>query len=69
MTTLRVEQFGEDLVIRLTPEMRGDLDLHLGDEVRLERSLYGEVSLVCAEMDHQLRHERGRAYLKRLRAG
>jgi hypothetical protein len=67
MTTLKVEQVGEDLIIRLTPEARAGLSLRPGDEVRLARSAYGEVSLVAADMDHQLRLERGRAFLRRYR--
>lgn len=66
MTTLRVEALGEDLIVRLTAEARGDLGLRPGDEVQLVRTLFGEVSLAAADMDHQLRAERGRAFLRRL---
>ena len=67
MTTLKVEQLGEDLVIRLTAEAKIGLGLRPGDEVQLGRTAYGEVSLTAADMDHQLRLERGRAVLRRLR--
>ena len=66
MTTLRVEQSGNDLVVRLTKEAVSTLGLRAGDEVVLARSLYGEVSLIAIEMDHQLRIDRGRALLRRL---
>jgi formylmethanofuran dehydrogenase subunit D len=68
MTTLKVEQYGEDLVIRLTPEAKASLGLRAGDEVLLARSVYGEISLAAADMDHQLRLERGRAFLRRFRS-
>ena len=68
MTTLKVEQFGQDLVIRLSPEAKITLGLGPGDEVQLTRSVYGEVSLAVMDMDHQLRVERGRAVLRRLRS-
>ncbi len=67
MTTLKVEQLGEDLVIRLTAQARSSLGLRPGDEVQLVRNAYGEVSLAAADMDHQLRLERGRAFLRRFR--
>jgi hypothetical protein len=67
MTTLKVEQAGEELIIRLTSEARAGLGLRPGDEVHLTRNAYGEVSLVAADMDHQLRLERGRAFLRRYR--
>jgi hypothetical protein len=68
MTTLKVEQQGEDLVIRLTLEAGTSLGLRAGDEVQLGRSVYGEVSLAAADMDHQLRLERGRAFMRRFRS-
>jgi hypothetical protein len=68
MTTLRVEQHGQDLIIRLTAEARASLGLRAGDEVQLARSVYGEVSLAAADMDHQLRLERGRAFMRRFRS-
>ena len=68
MTTLKVEQFGEDLVIRLTPAAIGALGVRAGDEVQLTRGLFGEVSLAAADMDHQLRLERGRAFLRRMQS-
>ena len=67
MTTLRVERLGEDLVVRLTPEARDALELKAGDEVQLARGIYGEVSLTTVEMDHQLRIERSRAFIRRFR--
>jgi hypothetical protein len=67
MTTLRVELFGEDLVIRLTPEATSGLGLRPGDEVMLVRTIHGEVSLAAADMDHQIRLERSRAFLRHLR--
>jgi hypothetical protein len=67
MTTLRVEQLGEDLVVRLTPQALIDLGLRAGDDVQLTRSAYGEVSLAPADMDHQLRCERSRAFLRRFK--
>jgi hypothetical protein len=68
MTTLKVEQFGQDLVIRLTPEARRDFGLRAGDEVHLARDASGAITLTVAEMDHQLRLERGRAFMRRLRS-
>jgi hypothetical protein len=68
MTTLKVEQLGDDLVIRLTTQAGSSLGLRAGDEVLLARSVYGEVSLAPADMDHQLRAERGRAFLRRFRS-
>jgi hypothetical protein len=67
MTTLRVELLGEDLVIRLTAEARTSLSLREGDEVLLVRTVHGEVSLAAADMDHQIRLERSRAFLRHLR--
>jgi hypothetical protein len=66
MATLRVEQLGDDLVIRLDAEAGLSLGLRAGDEVHLVRDPFGEVSLAAADMDHQMRAERGRAYLRRL---
>ena len=68
MTTLRVEQLGEDFFIRLNAEVRSSLGLHVGDEVQLTRDIHGEVSLAASDMDHQLRVERGRAFLRRMRS-
>jgi antitoxin component of MazEF toxin-antitoxin module len=67
MTTLRVEQWGEELVIRLTTQAQIGLGLRDGDEVQIVRSIHGEISLAPADMDHQLRLERGRAFLRRFR--
>jgi hypothetical protein len=67
MTTLKVELFGEDLVIRLTAEARDGLGLRPGDEVLLTRTVHGEVSLAGADMYHQIRLERSRAFLRHLR--
>jgi len=58
---------GEDLVVRLTSDAQDCLGLRAGDEVVLVRSMHGEVSLAPADMDHQLRLERGRAFLRRFR--
>lgn len=66
MTTLRVEALGEDLIVRLNAEARGELGLRAGDEVHLVKTLFGEISLAAADMDHQLRAERSRAFLRRL---
>lgn len=66
MTILRVEQLGEDLILRLTAEARTSLCLRAGDEVLVARSLHGEVSLAAADMDHQIRLERSRAFLRHL---
>jgi hypothetical protein len=67
MTTLRVEALGEELVIRLTTEARTSLALRAGDEVQLVRTVHGEVSLAASDMDHQIRLERSRAFLRHLR--
>ncbi len=67
MASLKVEQIGEDLVIRLTPEAQDRLGLRPGDEVQLARSFYGELSLSATDMDHQLRLERSRAFVRRYR--
>jgi antitoxin component of MazEF toxin-antitoxin module len=68
VTTLIVEQMGESLVIRLTPEANSALGLRPGDEVHLARSDGGGFSLAPAEMDHQIRLERSRAFLRRFRS-
>jgi hypothetical protein len=68
MTTLTVEQLGEDLVIWLTPEATTSLGLRAGDDIHLARDASGEVSLAVPEMDHQLRLERSRAFLRHLRS-
>ena len=67
MTTLKVEALGEDLVIRLTTEARTSLALRPGDEVQLLRTAHGEISLAASDMDHQIRLERSRAFLRHLR--
>ena len=67
MATLTVEQVGEELVIRLPAEATVVLGLRAGDEVHLARNAHGEVSLAVTDMDHQLRLERGRAFLRRYR--
>ena len=43
------------------------LGLHAGDAVVLSRASGGEVSLAPPDVDHQLRFERGRAFLRRYR--
>jgi len=68
MTTLKVEQLGEELIIRVTGEARAQLGLRAGDEVQLLRNAMGEVSMAPADMDHQLRLERGRAFMRHLRS-
>ena len=68
MTTVKVEQLGEDLIVRLMPQMASNLGLRPGDEVLLTKNVLGEVSLAPADMDHQLRLERGRAFLRRFRS-
>jgi len=68
MTTLTVEQFGEDLIIRLTLEAKTSLGLRAGDDVQLARTDSGEVSLAVPQMDHQLRLGRSRAFLRHLRS-
>jgi len=68
MSTLRVEQLGEDLIIRITREARDSLGLRAGEAVFVTRNAAGEVSVEPADMDHQLRHDRGRAFLRRLRS-
>ena len=68
MTTLKVELVGEELVIRLSREARDSLGLRAGDEVQLARSAWGEISLAATDMDHQLRIERGRAFMRHLRS-
>jgi hypothetical protein len=67
MTTLKVEQTGKDLVIRLTPEAATGLDLRPGDEVQLARNAHGEIVLAPADMDHQMRLGRSLAFLRRFR--
>lgn len=68
MTTLRVERSGDDLVLRLPIEAQAALGLHEGDLVVLTRGSGGEVSLSAADVDHEMRARRGRAFLKRVRA-
>jgi hypothetical protein len=68
MTTLRVEQQGQDLVLRLSPEAQSALGLRPGDAVEVARSVNGEVFLSAVDVDHQLRLERGRAVLRRYRS-
>ena len=69
MTTLRVEQQGQDLVLRLSPEAQSALGLRPGDAVEVARSLDGEVFYLSAvDVDHQLRLERSRAVLRRYRS-
>jgi antitoxin component of MazEF toxin-antitoxin module len=67
MTTLNVERMGNDLVIRLTAEAQATLALREGDVVVLNRTANGDVSLAPSDVDHQLRLERGRAFLRRYR--
>lgn len=68
MATLKVELLGEDLIIRVTAEAKSSLGLRPGDEITLARSAHGEVSLAAADMDHQIRLERSRAFLRHLRS-
>jgi hypothetical protein len=68
MSTLRVELIGEELVIRITSQAQSDLGLRPGDEVQLARSIHGEISLAPSDMDHQIRLERSRAFLRRYQA-
>ncbi len=68
MTTLKVEQAGDELVIRVTREARTSLGLRPGDEVTLARNGYGEVSLAAVDMDHLIRLERSRAFMRRYRS-
>jgi hypothetical protein len=67
MTTLRVEQQGQDLVLRLSPEAQSALGLHAGDAVDVGRAADGELSLAPVDIDHHLRLVRGRAVLRRYR--
>jgi len=67
MTTLRVERMGDELVVRLTGEAQSALGLRAGDTVSIVRSTDGGVSLLASDIDHQLRAERSRAFLRRLR--
>lgn len=67
MTTLRVEQQGQELVIRLSPEAQSALGLHAGDAIEIGRASDGELSLAPSDVDHQLRLERGRAFIRRCR--
>lgn len=67
MTTLMVERLGDSLVIRLNHEAEEALGLHAGDAVSLSRTPSGELALAAPDIDHQLRHERGRAFLRRYR--
>ena len=67
MTTLKVERLGDGLIIRLTHEAEASLGLRAGDEVQLGRSLDGEISLAAFDIDHQMRLDRGHAFLRRLR--
>jgi hypothetical protein len=68
MTTLRVEQQGQDLVLRLSPEAQAALGLHAGDAVEIGRSANGELSLAASDVDHSLRIGRGQAVLRRCRS-
>ena len=67
MTTLMVERFEDSLVIRLNHEAEEALGLHAGDAVVLSRTPGGEISLATPDLDHQLRSERSRAFLRRYR--
>jgi len=67
MATFKVEQLGEQLVVRLTADATATLGLHPGDEVELGRRVHGEVSLAAADMDRQLRQDFKRACLRRFR--
>jgi hypothetical protein len=69
MTTLKVEQQGRDLVLRLSPEAQAVLGLRAGDAVEIARSADGEVSLAALDVDHRLRMGRGQAVLRRYRSG
>ncbi len=67
MTTLQVERLGEGLVIRLNHEAEEALGLHAGDTVTLSRSASGDLALAPPDVDHQLRFERSRAFMRRFR--
>lgn len=68
MTTLRVERSGEDLVIRLPAEAQATLGLREGDVVALTKGSEGGIAVIAADVDHEMRARRGRAFLKRVRA-
>jgi len=68
MTTLRVERAGEDLVIRVPAEAQATLGLREGDLVALTRGSEGAIAVAAADVDHEMRARRGRAFLKRVRA-
>jgi antitoxin component of MazEF toxin-antitoxin module len=67
MTTLKVEQQGQDLVLRLPPDAQSALGLHAGDDVEVGRAPDGELFLAAIDIDHQLRLVRSRAVLRRYR--
>ena len=67
MTMLRVERSGEDLVIRLPAEAGTSLGVREGDVVMLTRGAEGAISVSVADVDHEMRARRGRAFLKRVR--
>ena len=68
MTTLRVERSGEELVLRLPMEAQAALGVREGDVVVLTRGSEGAISVSAADVDHEMRARRGRAFLKRFRA-
>lgn len=67
MITLKVEKLDAGLGVRLPPEAQASLGLHLGDTIVLARTSDGDVSLAAPDIDHQLRMERSRAFMRRYR--
>jgi antitoxin component of MazEF toxin-antitoxin module len=67
MTTLRIERTGDDLIIRLPPEAQAALGVREGDTVTVVKGDGGEVVLAPTDIDHRMRADRGRAFLRRLR--
>ncbi len=68
MNVLRVEQVGQDLVVKLPANAEEAFGLRAGDSVVIARSFNGEVSLAPSDLDHELRLERSRAFLRRYRS-
>ena len=67
MTTGHIERLGDDLIIRLPHEAESSLGLQPGDTVVVSKAGSGAVSFAAPDADHQLRLERGRAFLRRYR--
>ena len=68
MNVLRVEQLGQDLIVKLPANAEEAFGLRAGDCVVIARSFSGEVSLAPSDLDHELRLERSRAFLRRYRS-